>query len=91
VAGTGFALSLLSVALTVVAVAYLGRNATGAAPARVLAAAFWTVWPLLGRRIAGHDAWANGQWEVDAGLHNYAEPLSTLLVTSEPRSSSHRA
>jgi hypothetical protein len=78
----GFALSLLSVALTVVAVAYLGRNATGRRLLGVLAAAFWTVWPLLVGVIAGHDAWANGQWEVDAGLHNYAEPLSTLLVTS---------
>ena len=32
--------------------------------------------------IAGHHAWANGQWEVDVGLHNYSEPLSTLLVTA---------
>jgi hypothetical protein len=78
----GFALSLLFVALTVVAVAYLGRNATGRRLLGVLAAAFWTVWPLLVGVIAGHGAWANGQWEVDTGLHNYAEPLSTLLVTS---------
>ena len=27
-------------------------------------------------------AWGNGQWEVDVGLHNYSEPLSTLLVTA---------
>jgi hypothetical protein len=78
----GFALSLLFVALTVVAVAYLGRNATGRRLLGILAAAFWTVWPLLVGVIAGHGAWANGQWEVDVGLHNYAEPLSTLLVTS---------
>jgi len=78
----GFALSLLFVALTVVAVAYLGRNATGRRVLGLLAAAFWTVWPLLVGVIAGHGAWANGQWEVDVGLHNYAEPLSTLLVTS---------
>jgi len=78
----GFALSLLFVALTVVAVAYLGRNATGRRLLGILAAALWTVWPLLVGVIAGHGAWANGQWEVDVGLHNYAEPLSTLLVTS---------
>jgi hypothetical protein len=78
----GFALSLLFVALTVLAVAYLGRNATGRRPLGILAAAFWAAWPLLVGVIAGHDAWTNGQWEVDAGLHNYSEPLSTLLVTS---------
>jgi hypothetical protein len=32
--------------------------------------------------IAGHQAWTNGQWEVDAGLHGYSEPLSTLLVAT---------
>jgi hypothetical protein len=78
----GFALSLIFVALTVVAVAYLGRNATGQRRLGVLAAALWTAWPLLVGVIAGHRAWMNGQWEVDVGLHNYSEPLSTLLVTS---------
>src|SRR4029079_432725 len=63
-------------------VAYLGRNATGRPRLGILAAAFWTAWPLLVGVIAGHHAWANGQWEVDVGLHNYSEPLSTLLVTS---------
>jgi hypothetical protein len=78
----GFALSLVFVALTVVAVAYLGRNASGRRWVGVLAAAFWTFWPLLVGAIAGHHAWANGQWDVDAGLHLYDEPLSTLLVTT---------
>jgi hypothetical protein len=78
----GVALSLIFVALTVFAVAHLGRNATGRRRLGVLAAAFWTVWPLLVGAIAGHHAWTNGQWEVDVGLHNYSEPLSTLLVTS---------
>ena len=78
----GLALSLLAVAATVVAVAYLGRNATGRRRLGLLAAAFWTAWPLLVGLIAGHHAWTNGQWEVDAGLHNYGEPLSTLLVTA---------
>ena len=78
----GVALSLVCVALTVVAVAHLGRNATGRRWAGLLAAAFWTAWPLLVGLIAGHGAWGNGQWEVDVGLHNYGEPLSTLLVTA---------
>jgi hypothetical protein len=78
----GVALSLAIVALTVVAVAYLGRNATGRRRVGLLAAAFWTAWPVLVGLVAGHGAWANGQWEVDAGLHNYSEPLSTLLVTA---------
>jgi hypothetical protein len=77
----GAALSLLFVALTVVAVAYLGRNATGRRWIGLLAAAFWTVWPVLVGLIAGHHAWSNKQWDIDVGLHNYDEPLSTLLVT----------
>ncbi|MGH3000897.1 MAG: hypothetical protein ACRDNM_16510, partial [Gaiellaceae bacterium] len=77
----GTALSLVFVALTVVAVAYLGRNATGRRWIGILAAAFWTAWPLLVGLIAGHRAWANDQWFIDVGLHNYDEPLSTLLVT----------
>src|SRR4051794_6598850 len=78
----GAALSLALVALTVVAVAHLGRNASGRRWLGLLAAAFWTAWPLLVGVIAGHRAWGNGQWEVDVGLHNYSEPLSTLLVTT---------
>lgn len=78
----GTALSLVFVALTVVAVAFLGRNATGRRWIGILAAAFWAAWPLLVGLIAGHHAWANDQWNIDVGLHNYDEPLSTLLVTS---------
>lgn len=78
----GVALSLAFVALTVVAVAQLGRNATGRRWIGLLAACFWTAWPVLVGLIAGHGAWGNGQWEVDVGLHNYSEPLSTLLVTA---------
>jgi hypothetical protein len=74
------ALQLCFVALTVVAVAYLARNASGRRWVGVLVATFWALWPLLVGVIAGHQAWANGQWEVDAGLHGYSEPLSTLLV-----------
>jgi hypothetical protein len=75
-------LQLCFVALTVVAVAYLGRNASGRRRVGLLAAALWTAWPVLVGLIAGHGAWANGQWEVDAGLHGYSEPLSTLLVAA---------
>jgi hypothetical protein len=78
----GFGLSLAIVALTVVAVGYLGRNATGRRWVGLLAAAFWAAWPVLVGLIAGHHAWGNSQWDVDTGLHNYDEPLSTLLVTS---------
>jgi hypothetical protein len=78
----GVALSLVFVALTVVAVAYLGRNATGRRWVGLLAAAFWTAWPFLVGLIAGHDAWANAQWYVEVGMHNYSEPLSTLLATA---------
>jgi hypothetical protein len=78
----GVALALAFVALTVVAVGYLGRNATGRRWAGILAAAFWTFWPLLVGLISGHDAWRNDQWNIDVGLHNYSEPLSTLLVTT---------
>jgi len=76
------ALQLCFVALTCVAVAYAGRYASGRRWVGIVAAAFWATWPILVGVIAGHQAWANGQWEVDAGLHGYSEPLSTLLVAS---------
>lgn len=75
-------LQLAFVALTVVAVAYLGRNATGKRWIGLVAAACWALWPILVGLIAGRHAWTNGQWEVDAGLHGYSEPQSTLLVTT---------
>jgi hypothetical protein len=77
----GFVLSLVFVAVTVVAVGYLGRYASGRRWVGVLAAGFWTFWPLLVGLIAGHHAWVNNQWDVDVGLHLYDEPLSTMLVT----------
>jgi hypothetical protein len=77
-----FVLQLGFVALTVVAVAYFARNASGRRWVGILAAACWAFWPLLVGAIGGHHAWANAQWEVDVGLHGYSEPLSTLLVVS---------
>src|SRR4029077_1967304 len=47
-----FALSLVFVALPVVAVPYLGRNATGRRWVGLLAAACWSAWPLLVGLIA---------------------------------------
>ncbi len=78
----GFVLSLVFVGLTVIAVGYLGRYASGRRWVGLVAAALWTFWPLLVGLIAGHHAWANNQWDVDVGLHLYDEPLSTLLVTA---------
>ena len=75
-------LQLCFAGLTVVAVGYLGRNATSRRWVGLLAAALWAIWPLLVGLIAGHGAWTNGQWEVDVGLHGYSEPLSTLLVAT---------
>ena len=70
----GVALSLVFVALTVVAVAYLGRNATGRRRLGLLAAAFWTAWPLLVGLIAGHQAWTNGQWRWTSACTTTASP-----------------
>ncbi len=78
----GVALSILFAALTTLAVGVLGRNATGRRWIGILAAAAWTAWPILVGLIAGHHAWTNNQWNVDVGLANYDEPLSTLLVTT---------
>jgi hypothetical protein len=77
-----FTVQLCFVALTVIAVGYLGRNASGRPWIGVVAAACWAFWPLLVGAIAGHHAWANHQWEIDAGLWGYSEPLSTLLVAT---------
>src|SRR5207245_374973 len=71
--------ALLAIAATI-AIVVLWRSRPAWRP--WLAAAFWTAWPLLVGVIAGHQAWTNGQWDVDVGLHNYSEPLSTLLVTA---------
>jgi hypothetical protein len=78
----GAVLSVLFSGLSVVATGYLGRNATGRVGVGLAAAAFRAVWPLLVGIVVGHRAWANDQWLVGIGLHNYDEPLSTLLVTS---------
>ncbi|HZG36914.1 MAG TPA: hypothetical protein VEY87_13855, partial [Gaiellaceae bacterium] len=73
-------LQLLANAVAVVACGYAGWYATGRRWAGIGAAALFTAWPLVTRALAGPDAWANGQWHVDVGLHLYTEPISTALV-----------
>lgn len=75
----GLVLSLLAIAGTVVATAYVGLYATGRRSVGLIAAALFTCWPLVVGQIVGDSAWENGQWNVDVGLHLYTEPLSTAL------------
>ena len=77
----GAVLSLACVAIATVATGLLGRWASGRDDVAIGAAALFTAWPLLTGPIAGEQAWQNGTWLVDAGLHLYTEPLSTALVT----------
>ena len=76
----GLPLQLTCNVITVVATAYAGLYATGRRAVGFVAAAAFAFWPLLTGLIAGHRAWSNGTWPVDAGLHMYTEPLSTALV-----------
>ena len=78
----GFALSLVAIAATTVATAYIGLYATGRRGVGLLAAGLYAAWPLLARAAAGEQAWENGQWHVDVGLHLYTEPVSTALVAA---------
>jgi hypothetical protein len=80
--GIGAVLSLACVFVTTVATGLLGRWASGRDDVAIGAAAIFTAWPLLTGPIAGEQAWENGTWLVDAGLHLYTEPLSTALVTA---------
>jgi len=80
--GLGLGLTLAALAVTVVATAYVGLYATGRRSVGLIAAAIFTVWPLVIGQLAGHSAWENGQWNIDVGLHLYTEPLSTALVTA---------
>jgi hypothetical protein len=77
----GLALSLAATGVTVVATAFLGRDATGLPAVGLGAAALYAFWPLLTAPLAGTQAWENGQWFADTGLLLYTEPLSTALAT----------
>ena len=76
----GLVLTLVALAVTVVATAFIGLYATGRRAVGLVAAGLFTIWPLVSGQIVGHSAWENGQWNVDVGLHLYTEPLSTALV-----------
>ena len=76
----GLALSLVAIAVSVVATAYVGLYATGRRSVGLIAQRPASVWPLVSGQLVGHSAWENGQWNVDVGLHLYTEPLSTALV-----------
>ena len=76
----GFVLSLAAIAATVLATAHIGLYATGRRWIGLSAAALYAVWPFIARLAAGEQAWENGQWHVDVGLHLYTEPVSTALV-----------
>jgi hypothetical protein len=78
--GAGLIVSVAANAVTVVALAVVGVRATGRRSVGLLAAGLFATWPLWVGIVAGHGAWANGQWDVDVGLHLYSEPLSTALV-----------
>jgi hypothetical protein len=76
----GLALTLIANAATVVATALVGVRATGRRSVGLIAASLYATWPLWVGIVAGSQAWENGQWLVDVGLHLYAEPVSTALV-----------
>lgn len=76
----GLTLSLLTNATTIVATALIGLRASGRRSVGLTAAGLLATWPIWVGLIAGHQAWMNGQWNVDVGLHLYDEPLSTALV-----------
>ena len=78
----GLTLSLLAIAATVVATAYIGLYASGRRWVGLVAAALYAAWPFIARAAAGESAWENGQWHVAVGLHLYTEPLSTALVAA---------
>jgi hypothetical protein len=80
--GIGLPLQLACNVVTLVAIAYAGLYATGRRSVGVGAAAVWAFWPFLAGAIAGHSAWQNGTWAIDAGLHMYTEPLSTALCAT---------
>jgi hypothetical protein len=76
----GLSVSLVANAVTVVATALVGLRATGRRSIGLISAGLYASWPLWVGVVAGAQAWGNGQWPVDVGLHLYAEPLSTALV-----------
>jgi hypothetical protein len=77
--GFGLALSLLCNAITVAATYRLGQIAGLGRNAALAAASLFAYWPLVSL-LTGHHAASNGTWQIDLGLSQYTEPLSTALV-----------
>ena len=75
-------LSLAANAVTCVAIAYLAAHATGRRSVGAVAAALYALWPFIPGIVVGAAGNANGQWDVETGLHLYTEPLSTALVVT---------
>jgi hypothetical protein len=78
----GVPLQLAFNVATLVATAFIGLYGTGRRSVGLVAATVWAFWPFLSGAIAGHSAWDNGSWAIDAGLHMYTEPLSTALCAT---------
>jgi hypothetical protein len=78
--GFGLAVSLAANAVTVVATYLLGLWASGRTAVGVLAAALFSFQPLLFLALGRTED--VGTWQVDLGLHLYAEPVSTALVVT---------
>jgi hypothetical protein len=76
----GVVLGLAANGITTVATAYLGLRASRRHSVGIAAAGLFATWPVWVGLIAGHRAWENSQWNIDAGLHLYTEPVSTMLV-----------
>jgi hypothetical protein len=75
----GLALSLIANAATVIATARIGLRVSGRRSIGLTAAGLYATWPIWVGVVAGEQAWQNGQWLIDVGLHLYTEPLSTAL------------
>ena len=76
----GFALSLIAVAATVLASAYVGLWSSGKRVVGAVAATLFALWPFVPGLVVGSRGWENGTWNVDVGLHLYTEPVSTALT-----------
>jgi hypothetical protein len=78
--GVGLTLSLVFVVATVIATYLLGRSLTGSTSLGVAASLLFAFWPLLVLLLAGSRGTMNGTWQIDVGLSQYTEPISTALA-----------
>jgi hypothetical protein len=78
--GVGLTLSLFFIAVTVVATYLLGRAVTGRVWLGTAAALLYAFWPVLVLLLAGIRGTMNGTWQIDVGLSQYTEPISTALA-----------